>query len=265
VNRLAGKVAVVTGASMGIGEALARLFAEEGAAVVLSARDAARVEAARERIGHGERTLAIACDVRNREEIERLLALALHNYGRVDIWVNNAGYGISDSVVDMEMAGCRDMFATNLFGALDGMQVAGAAMRQQGSGTIINIASVAGFIPVPFSAGYSATKFALRAFGNGARMELRGSGVHVLNVCPGLVATNFSANVVRGKCGRSMGAGFRGTTAERVAQAALDGYLKRKREVVVPWWYRFFIKLYQLLPGPVELFMAYAGRRAKAD
>lgn len=248
---------------MGIGEAIARLFADEGATVVLSSRDAARAEAARERIGHGERTLAMACDVRNREELERLLALTLHNFGRVDLWVNNAGYGISDSVVDMDMDGLRDMFDTNLFGALDGMQLAGAAMRRQGAGTIINIASVAGFIALPFSAGYAASKFAMRAFGNAARMELRGSGVHVLNVCPGFVETNFKANVVRGRAGRGLDSPIRGTTAEHVARATLAGYLKQRREVVVPWFYRMFIKLYQLFPGPVEAFMAYLSSRQK--
>ena len=246
---------------MGIGEAIAELFAEEGATVILSSRDAARVESARARIGHPERTLAIACDVRNREEIERLLALTLHNFGRVDIWVNNAGYGISDSVVDMDMDGCRDMFDTNLFGALAGMQLAGTAMRRQGSGTIINVASVAGFIALPFSAGYAATKFALRAFGNAARMELRASGVHVLNVCPGFVETNFKANVVRGHAGHGLDSPIKGTTAAHVARATLRGYLRRRREVVVPWFYHVFIKLYQLLPGLTESFMEYMSRR----
>jgi NADP-dependent 3-hydroxy acid dehydrogenase YdfG len=78
--QLSGKVAVITGASMGIGEALARLFAEEGASLVLASRDQARVEAARARIGHLDRTLALACDVRNREEIDRVLSLTLHNF-----------------------------------------------------------------------------------------------------------------------------------------------------------------------------------------
>src|ERR1700704_702009 len=91
-----GKVVVVTGASMGIGEAIAKVFADQGARVVLLSRDATRAEAARQRIGHMERTLAMACDVRQREEIDRALALTLHNFGRVDVWVNNAGVGIRD-------------------------------------------------------------------------------------------------------------------------------------------------------------------------
>ncbi len=88
---LSGKVAVITGSSMGIGEAIAKLFADEGASVVVLSRDAARAESARQRIGHADRTLALSCDVRNREEIDRVLGLALHHFQHIDIWVNNAG------------------------------------------------------------------------------------------------------------------------------------------------------------------------------
>lgn len=254
--RLSGKVAVITGASMGIGEAVARLFAGEGASVVLSSRDAGRAESARARVGHPERTVAFACDVRQREQIESLLTAALNKYGRVDIWVNNAGHGMIDSVADMDMTACREMFETNLFGAVNGMQVAAAAMRQQGGGSIINISSVAGHIALPYSAAYSGTKFALNAIGKAARRELRGSGIHVLTVCPGFVATNFGRNVVRGQGQRKAESPIAGISAERAARAVLRGYLKQKREIVVPWRDRIFIKLYQLWPSMVEFGMA---------
>src|SRR5271170_3133620 len=160
---LAGKIVVVTGASMGIGEAIAKIFADGGASVVLLSRDAGRVEAARGRVGHLERTLALACDVRNREEIDRALGLTMHHFQRVDVWVNNAGHGLFDSVAEMQMAACRELFETNFFGALAAMQAVIPVMRQQGGGTIVNISSVAGHIPIPFHAGYSATKFAMNA------------------------------------------------------------------------------------------------------
>src|SRR5208282_2073100 len=134
---LNGKVAVITGASMGIGEAIAKLFAVEGASVVLSSRDLQRAEEARARVGYTERTMTVACDVRSREQIERLAAETLARFGRIDIWVNNAGHGLSDTVADMNMAQCRAMFDTNFFGAIDGIQVAAAIMKKQGSGTII--------------------------------------------------------------------------------------------------------------------------------
>src|ERR1700693_6243905 len=105
---LSGKVVVITGASMGIGEAIAKIFADGGASIVLLSRDAERAEAARGRIGHSEHTLGLACDVRNREEIDRVVVLTLHHFQHIDIWINNAGHGILDSVANVDMAGCRE-------------------------------------------------------------------------------------------------------------------------------------------------------------
>jgi short-subunit dehydrogenase len=251
---LHGKIVVVTGASMGIGEAIAKIFAAQGASVVMLSRDAGRVEAARGRVGHNEQTLAMACDVRHREDIDRVIGLTLHHFKRIDVWVNNAGHGLLDSVAQMEMAACREMFDTNLFGAIGAMQAVIPVMRQQGEGTIINISSVAGHIPVPFHAAYSATKFALNAIGKAASVELKKDRIHVLTVCPGRVQTPFGENAVRGNDVKRLRAG-RGITAERVAQATLRGYMTRKREVIVPWTMHIPVKVYQLCPGLVEWAM----------
>lgn len=251
-----GKVVAITGASMGIGEALARIFAQHRASVVLLSRDSSRLEAARLRVGNTERTLALACDIRHREEIDRVLGLTLHHFGRLDAWINNAGHGMPDSVEAMDMASCRDMFETNLFGTIAAMQAVIPVMKEQRSGTIINISSVAGHIPLPYHAAYSATKFAMNAIGKAARVELTTAGIHVMTVCPGYVATNFSMNAVKGREAKSIRpASQRGITAERVARATFNGYLRKKREVVVPWYMHVPIKLYQLLPGAVEAAM----------
>jgi short-subunit dehydrogenase len=261
---ITGRVVVVTGASMGIGEALARLFAARGCSVVLSSRDAGRAEAARQRIAHSERTLALSCDVRNREEIDKVVSLTLHHFGRIDVWINNAGYGMRDSVEMMDMAECRSLFDTNLFGAIHGMQAVIPVMRQQGSGTIINISSVAGHIPLPYSAAYSASKFAMNAIGKAARGELRGTGVHVLTVCPGYVKTNFQSNRVPGRSGMELRQPARiGITADRVARATLRAYLKGKREIVVPWTNHIYVKFYQLFPRLVEDSMARMAKPVK--
>lgn len=254
---LGGKVAVITGASMGIGEALAKLFVEQSASVVLLSRDSARAEAARTRIGSPERTAAFACDVRHSEEIDRVIALTLHHFKRIDIWINNAGHGLLDSVSQMDMAACHDMFETNFFGAVSAMQKVIPIMRQQGGGAIINISSVAGHIPLPFHAAYSATKFALNAIGKGAAVELKNDSIHVLTVCPGYVQTAFSQNVVRGNESKKVRPNsVKGISAERVARATLQGYLKGKREVIVPWTMHIPVKVYQLFPGLVERVMA---------
>jgi short-subunit dehydrogenase len=260
----AGKVAVITGASMGIGEAIAKLFAERGARVVLLSRDAGRAEAARARIGHAGNTLALACDVRHREEIDRVVGLTMHHFGKIDIWINNAGHGIFDSVAEVDMAACRETFETNFFGALAAMQAVIPLMKQQGSGAIINISSVAGHIPLPFHAIYSATKFAMNAIGKAARIELKNAGVNVLTVCPGYVRTDFSANALRGRVlQRVRPASVRGITAERVARAVLRGYEMQKREVIVPWTMQPVVKLYQLFPGLVEWGMLKMAKPTK--
>ncbi|HXC43144.1 MAG TPA: SDR family NAD(P)-dependent oxidoreductase [Candidatus Dormibacteraeota bacterium] len=254
---LAGKIVVITGASMGIGEAIAKIFADQGASIVMLSRDASRLEEARARVGHTERTLALTCDVRHREDIDRAIGLTVHHFQKIDVWVNNAGHGLLDSVAQLNMAACREMFDTNFFGAIGAMQAVIPVMRRQGGGTIINISSVAGHIPIPFHAAYSATKFALNAMGKAAGVELKKDGIRVLTVCPGYVRTAFGENAVQGnEMKRVRPQSVRGITAERVARATLQGYMKKKREVIVPWTMYVPQKIYQLFPSLVEWAMA---------
>jgi len=258
------KVAVVTGGSMGIGEAIAAGLVKAGASVVIAARDIGRAEAARQRIGSVDRTLAVACDVRRRADLEALLAATLRRFSRLDIWINNAGRGLLDSVEQMSMADCRSMFDTNLFGAIEGMQVAIPQMKRQGGGVIVNISSVAGHIAVPHMAAYCATKAALNQIGRAARVELRGTGVHVMTVCPGYIATGFSETAIKGADPQRLSAGSgRRTSPERVADAVLRGIAARKREIVVPWKDRLLIKLYQNAPKLLERAMANMLRPAQ--
>jgi short-subunit dehydrogenase len=208
--------------------------------------------------------VALSCDVRHREDVDRALGLIIHHFQRVDVWVNNAGHGLLDSVAEMEMAACRDLFDTNFFGAVAAMQAVIPVMRQQGGGTIINISSVAGHIPLPFHASYSASKFALNAIGKAAAIELKNDGIHVLTVCPGYVQTDFGKNAVRGENAQTVRPGsVKGISAKRAAEATLQGYLKKKREVIVPWWMHLPVKLYQMFPGLVEQGMTRMGRKVE--
>ena len=251
--KLQNKVAVITGASMGIGEAIAKLFLQEGAKVVLCARDLERTKAAEQRIGGGDNTLSLLCDVSRREQVDAVVKTTLAKFGRIDIWVNNAGFGLNDAVADMDMAELRRMFDTNLFGAIECMQAVVPIMRKQGSGDIVNISSVSGHISTPYMSGYAATKHAMNAIGKAARMELLRYNINVLTVCPGYISTDFVKNMVKGKHSERVGSSARYSVGpEVVAKATLKGLLKRKREVVTPRIYQLFIRMYQALPGVVE-------------
>lgn len=251
--RLQRQVIVVTGASMGIGEAIAKVFSDEGANVVLSSRSGERVEDARARIGNSDRTIAVACDVSDPLQAKALLQTTLDRFGRVDVWVNNAGFGLVDSIERMDMSACRKMFDTNLFGAIQCIQTVIPVMRQQRSGCIINVSSVAGFIGVPYMAAYGATKHALNCISRATRVELAGTGVTILNVCPGFVDTQFSVNAIRGADRKKMrAANQRGISAAQVARAILRAYLSRRQEIVVPWYYNLVIGLYRIFPRLIE-------------
>jgi short-subunit dehydrogenase len=247
---ISGKVVVVTGASMGIGEAIVQRFLREGASVVLASRDFDRVEAARQRTQAPERTLAVACDVTVRAQIEALLNAAIQRFGRVDVWVNNAGFGLIDSVERMDMEACRRMFDTNLFGVIECIQVVSPLLKQQRSGAIINVSSVAGIVSVPYMSAYGATKHALNCISRAARLELAPYGVHVNTVCPGYVRTEFNARAVKGKESlRVAGDAKRGITADRVADAVWKAFRHNRRQVIVPWSNILLVGFYHLLPG----------------
>jgi len=241
---------------MGIGEALARAFLAEGARVVLSSRELSRLEEVRSRIGSTDRTLAVACNVQNRQQIETLVGTCKDRFGRIDVWVNNAGYGLLDSVATMSMEECRKLFATNFFGAIECIQAVTPVFQAQRRGTIINISSVVGHLPVPHMGAYSASKHALNAISEAARLELEPYGIRVLSVCPGRIKTNFGTNTVKGAQGKRIGQSLQqGISAERCARAIVNGYLRGTREVFVPWHAFWISHLYDLFPQLVEFGM----------
>lgn len=264
VMKLRDKVAIITGASMGIGEETAKLFAREGAKLVLCSRDLARVEAARQRVGAGENSISMACDVSKRNQIDALVGGALAKFGRIDILVNNAGFGLNDSLVELDMAQARELFETNLFGAMECMQAVIPIMRQQGGGDIVNISSVSGHIATPYASVYAASKHGMQVVGRAVRMELRKHNINVLTVSPGFIATDFTKNMIKGKEGQRVSGSMKyGAKPEVVANATLRGLLKGKREVVVPWFYKVAIKLYENFPGLLERYLRRAMRPTK--
>ncbi|MGH8630101.1 MAG: SDR family oxidoreductase, partial [Burkholderiales bacterium] len=194
-NQLENKVAIVTGASEGIGKAIAELFAREGARVVLAARSQDKLQELAARLGP-ERALAVPIDVADGEQVERLVQRAVERFGGIDILVNCAGFGLYAPCHEMNWEHFRKLWEVNFFGAVRLSLTALPHLRKR-HGTIVNISSVAGKIPLPYMGAYCASKFALNTISSAMRMELKQAGVRVVTVLPGRVATQFHAAAYR--------------------------------------------------------------------
>jgi 3-oxoacyl-[acyl-carrier protein] reductase len=189
---LKGQCAIVTGGSKGIGRAIALAVAEAGSDVVLAARSMPALEAvAAEVTALGRAALPVVCDVRKESDIEALAAKALEKFGRIDILINNAGLGHFGPVEELPVEQFDEMLAVNLRGPFLCTKAVVPAMKRQGAGTIVNVASVAGLVGNPNLSGYNASKFGLMGFSEATMLELRQAGIKVAVICPGSVATEF--------------------------------------------------------------------------
>jgi NADP-dependent 3-hydroxy acid dehydrogenase YdfG len=194
VAKLDGKVAVVTGASSGIGEATVRALAAEGAAVVAGARRKERLDGLVEEVGR--KAIAIECDVTDESQAHNLVQRAVEEYGRIDILVNNAGVMLLSTVGKGLSDQWRQMFEVNVMGLLYATDAAIGHMKEQGSGHLVNISSVAGRKVTRDSSGvYAGTKHAVNAISEGLRQELLENNVRVTIVGPGAVDTELPDHI----------------------------------------------------------------------
>lgn len=190
-----GKVAVVTGASSGIGEAIARLLAANGLKVVLGARRADRLEEIVAEIGSaGGQALAHAVDVTDRGQVEGLVAAAVDRFGRIDVLVNNAGVMPLSPLADLKVDEWDRMVDVNIKGVLYGIAAAMPRFQAQGGGHLINVSSVAGHLVFPSAAVYCGTKFAVRAIAEGFRQE-SGPNIRSTIICPGAVQSELTVHI----------------------------------------------------------------------
>ena len=187
-----GKVIAITGAGSGIGRATALLLAERGAKLVLGARRADRLEAVAKQIGSaGGEAAYIPIDVRRRDDLSSLVALACERFGKLDVFVSNAGIGPVSLLDELRVDDWDDMIDINVKGVLYGIAAALPVFRRQSFGQFVNIASTAGLITKPTMAVYSGTKFAVRAISEGLRQEA-GDKLRVTIITPGFVKTDFT-------------------------------------------------------------------------
>jgi NADP-dependent 3-hydroxy acid dehydrogenase YdfG len=187
-----GKVVVITGASSGLGEAAARLLADEGAMVVLGARREERIRAvADELTRRGEKALAIPTDVTRRDQVQRLVEGAVEAYGQIDVLINNAGLMPLSPLDRLKVDEWDRMIDVNLKGVLYGIAAALPHMQRRKSGHIINVSSVAGHKVRAGGSVYAATKHAVRALSEGLRQEVKPYNIRTTVISPGVVLSEL--------------------------------------------------------------------------
>ena len=200
-SSLRGKTVLITGSSRGLGLAMAEEFARLGARIVLTARDGEELERARHMllalgVVDTADVITVPADLRNQEEAEYVVHRAVETWGRVDILVNNAGVITVGPVESQMVEDFRGVMEANFFSAVQCTLATLPQMIERRGGTIVNIASIGGKIAFPHLLPYSASKFALVGFSEGLHAEVRGKGIHVLTVCPGLMRTGSHLNAL---------------------------------------------------------------------
>lgn len=188
-DQLAGKVAVVTGASAGIGLAVAREVHRLGATVVIAARSRKRLDAAVASVG--ERTAPIVADVTQAEDVERLVAVTIETHGGIDVLVANAGVYVGGDLWDSDPAAIEQLVETNVTGVVRTVRAALPHMLERGSGDVVITSSVSGHQAIYWEPVYSASKHALQAFVHGVRRQLIGTGVRMGAIAPGVVLNDL--------------------------------------------------------------------------
>jgi len=244
-------VGVVTGASSGIGRDVARALARRGVRTVLAARRYDRLVALADEIGRaGGEALPVACDVRRTADVERLAVLTTERFGAPDVLVNVAGYGVLRSAPDMTIDEYADVIDTNLMGAIRCTTALLPSMIRRGSGTIVNVASLASVIAIPGFSAYSASKFGLLGFSESLRHDLRPYDIHVGVVCPAAVATDFFAHDSFVRMPALMRLGMR--QPADVSAAVLHAIDRRRALVTIPRLFGLVGVVRALFPGPLR-------------
>jgi NAD(P)-dependent dehydrogenase (short-subunit alcohol dehydrogenase family) len=191
---LAGKIALITGGTRGIGRAIAKSLANAGATVVITARDEIAIRRMVDELKPAGGAAGYVCDVRDYEQVKSVFAKVAADLGGVDILINNAGVGTFDTVESTSVEDFRAVLETNLFGVFYCCHEAIPLMKQRGGGYIINVSSLAGTNAHPRMAAYNASKFGLNGFSEALMQEVRHDGIKVSYIMPGSVNTEFGGD-----------------------------------------------------------------------
>ncbi len=257
---------LITGASQGTGKATALLFARKGYNVILTARDAERLEAvAHEVLSLGVSTLAIPTDVTDIQQVEYLVEKSLDYYETLDVLVNNAGICLSGSAEHTTLADWHQLMNTNFFGYVNTIHTLLPHFLKRQQGTIVNVGSFGGKMPLPQMTAYCASKYAVAGLTESLRLELRKKGIHVCAVHPGVVNSNFLERAqFRGKneseieqLRQQMNAALASTWVsqpEDIAKAIWEAVEKKQGDITVgPAM--LATETYRLLPGLMQFIL----------
>jgi uncharacterized protein len=251
-----GKVVIITGASSGIGEATARQFGREGARVVLAARRLDQLESlAREihDLGTGAETLVVQADLSKLEDIRSLIRQTLDRFGRIDVLVNNAGFGRLDWLENLDPEkDIEAQFDVNVLGVVQTTRQALPAMIKQRSGHIINMCSMASLIATPTYTIYAASKHAVHGFSEALRREVKPWGVDVSMIYPGGVKTAFAEHAGVKRKTQATTPGFLLLSAEDVGRAVVQLVRRPRAMQIIPWLWSLAALLNKLFPSFVD-------------
>lgn len=250
-SRFQDQVVFLTGASSGIGEALARRFAGEGAKLVLLARREDRLRELAESLREdGAETLVKKCDVTVDGDLEAAAAAARKRFGRIDVAVANAGFGVAGRLEDLSLEDYRRQFETNVFGVLRTVYATLPDLKKS-SGRLVLMGSVSGHIGTPLASAYTMSKFAVRALAESLYGELAGEGVSVTLISPGFVKSEIHQvdNQGRHKASRkSPVPSWLEVETDQAARTMIDAVAKRKREQIVTFHGKVFVALKRTFP-----------------
>ncbi len=253
------KIAIVTGASSGIGMETAMAFARRRYAVVLAARREDRLnEVAGRCRDFGAEAIVKPTDVADERQVEALVVEAVNRFGQIDVMVNNAGYGLFAQVHETSTEAMREIFDVNYFGLFYGCKAVAPIMIRQKSGHIFNVSSVIGKRGTPFHGAYCATKFAVCGLTDALRVEMKPHNVRVTCVCPALTETEFFSRSETGRKAQSSWQRVKGyMPAEKVARKIVATVGKSKPELVFTLGGKFLAGISALFPRAADAIMGF--------
>ena len=255
-QHVADKIIIITGASSGIGRATALALARERATLVIVARRRHLLVQLEEEIRRaGGAAFSLNLDLGQRTNVETMVRSTCDRFGRIDVLINNAGFGFWGTVENTPQAAVRDIFDVNFAAPLLASQLVIPIMRAHGGGHIINVSSVAGKRGLPLSGIYCATKFALQGITESLRLEVKNDGIHVSIISPASTETEFGANVRRGDVKRTFKPAGQIQSAEEVAEAIVRCIKKPKLEVYPNRLSRALVWANALAPSLVDKVM----------